>query len=67
MTKRAQPWRFKPGDRAYVRNWPPDQGVIITLRASHDFPYFPHYFAVDDKGKEWLISQLELSSKPING
>lgn len=59
----AQPYRFKPGDHAYVRGWAQDQSVVVTLRAT-GLP-LPHYFVVDDNCREWLIAQVELSSKPI--
>lgn len=59
----AQPYRFNAGDHAYVRGWPQDQSVVVTLRAT-GLP-LPHYFVVDDQGHEWLIAQVELSSKLI--
>lgn len=62
-TLNARPWRFVAGQHAYVRGWPQDQNVVITgaLRKRA----FPHYFVVDRLGREWLIAQIQLSSKPI--
>lgn len=59
----AQPWRFKTGRQVYVRGWAQDQNVVIT--ATVRSRAFPHYLVVDGLGREWLIAQLHLSSKPI--
>lgn len=59
----AQPWRFMTGQHAYVRGWPQDQNVVITKLVRNRA--FPHYLVVDGLGREWLIAQLLLSSKPI--
>lgn len=59
----AQPWRFLPGDKAYVRDWPEEDSVLILAQLLA-YPW-PHYLVADATGAEWRISQLELSSKPI--
>ena len=61
-------FRFKLGKRAYVRGWINSEPVIITRRLLHlSVPgaFAPHYLVTDAAGKEWRISQLELSSKPV--
>lgn len=59
----AQPWRFMPGKQAYVRGWDQDQTVLVLCQLeSHAWP---HYMVVDARGDEWRISQLDLSSRPI--
>jgi hypothetical protein len=60
---RAQPWRFMPGDRVFVRGWTQLQtGLILCQLESYAWP---HYIVADEDGGEWRISQLELSSLPI--
>lgn len=61
----SQPWRFNVRDAVYVRGWPLDEcGRVIRLTRPAPAAV-PHYLVVDSGGMEWLISQLELSSKPI--
>jgi hypothetical protein len=57
-----QPWRFKPGDRVYVRGWHPERVVTISHRA---IAAMPTYFCYDELGSVWRIAQLELSRRPI--
>jgi hypothetical protein len=60
-------FRFKLGKRAYVRGWTAEP-VVITRRLLHlSVPgaFCPHYLVTDAAGKEWRISQMELSSKPV--
>lgn len=59
----SQPWRFLPGDTAFVRGWPLEDSVLITKQEAHRG--FPHYLATDKHGAEWRISQLCLSSKSL--
>ena len=59
----VQPWRFQPGDAAYVRGWPQDYPCIV--REHLHGCVFPHYLLEDHLGGQWKISQLELSSSPI--
>lgn len=59
---KRQPWRFKPGDRVYVRGWHPERTVEILEIASG---VFPAYLCRDDLGATWRIGQIELSSRPI--
>ena len=60
-------FRFRVGHYAYVRGWA-GEPVKITRRLLHLSTigiYAPHYNAVDDAGKEWRLSQLELSTKAM--
>lgn len=58
-----QPWRFQPGDRAFVRNWSQESPVSV-LEQLHGCGV-PHYLVQDYLGGTWQISQLELSANPI--
>lgn len=61
-------FRFRVGHYAYVRGWIGAEPVKITRRLLHLSTvgiFAPHYNAVDDTGKEWLLSQLELSTKSM--
>jgi hypothetical protein len=65
-TLNAQPWRFEPGEVVFVRGWAADDTALITGRAYPSTPLgFPHYLAVDDDGKEWLLPQIHLSHSPL--
>lgn len=67
-TRRSQPWRFMPGDKVYVRGWSQDQTVTVLRQLETSYPsppYFPHYVVADFLGRDWRISQLELSGRPI--
>jgi hypothetical protein len=60
-------FRFKLGKRVYMRGWPA-QPAIVTRHLLHISPagvFWPHYLVTDAAGKEWRVSQLELSSKPV--
>lgn len=57
------PWRFAPGDLVYVRGWPMYETAKVTAWIQNRA--FPHYLVVDYVGIEWLIAQIDLSSKPI--
>jgi hypothetical protein len=62
----AQPWRFIPGDLAYVRGWRQDLTGQVQIIGQIAGGALPHYEAIDNAGTTWRISQLELSSRPIN-
>jgi hypothetical protein len=59
----AQPWRFAPGDVAYVRGWPEASTVEIIAQLLN--PTWPHYLAVDLHGNTWRLPQIHLSRSPI--
>jgi hypothetical protein len=59
----VQPWRFQPGDAAYVRGWSQDHPT--TVREHLHTGGGPHYLLEDHLGGQWKVSQLELSSCPI--
>jgi hypothetical protein len=61
----AQPWRFIPGDQAYVRGWRQDLSGQVMIIGQIAGGALPHYEAIDTAGTTWRISQLELSSRPI--
>lgn len=59
------PFRFETGDLAYVRNWPRDESARVI---SGFFPQgcpFPHYVLVDDVGIQWIVPQIQMSTKPL--
>jgi hypothetical protein len=61
------PWRFSPGDVAYAKPCTPDRKVTLIKPLIHTAPngiQCPHWLAKDTAGDEWMISQLELSSRP---
>jgi hypothetical protein len=63
------PWRFTPGDIAYVRPATVEHRVkVITpiLRATETGIKFPCWLAVDDNGKTVEVMQIELSSKLVS-
>jgi len=60
----AQPWRFMPGDHAFVRGWDPQHQVLVLCQL--ETYTWPHYLVVDEDGAEWRISQLELSSRSLD-
>lgn len=63
-TLRRQPWRFKVDQEVYVRGWSQETPCRVVHKMHAD-GMFPHYEITDFLGGRWLISQLELSSKPI--
>jgi hypothetical protein len=71
-TRTANPWRFSPGDHVYICSpshhqeiFHPQEPAIITSRVQRSRANWPHYFAVDADGHEWLVPQIHLSSSPI--
>lgn len=63
---KERPWRFNPGDVAYVAGWPVDATVLITAATAGGDYGFPHYLAVDNDGNEWKLPQIHLSKTPLN-
>ena len=62
-----KPWRFDPGQTAYVRPCTLDRKVKVIQQVMKTAPnggQFPHWRVRDEAGKYWLISQIELSSRP---
>lgn len=60
-------WRFDRNSRVYARGLPGGPH-LVTARVPHEGPsgiICPHYLVVDDDGAEWMISQLELSSRAL--
>ena len=64
MRHHTSPWRFAPGDTAYVRGW--HQSYAVTILCQLQNYGWPHYIVADVNGGEHRLSQLELSSKPIH-
>jgi hypothetical protein len=60
----AQPWRFMPGDSVFIRGWGPLQSAVVLCQL--EAYAWPHYLVADEDGNEWRISQLELSSRPLD-
>lgn len=57
-------WRFSVGDTVWIRGWA-EPAKVTTLAAWRARSGFPHYVVVDSVGAEWIVSQLEVSSKAI--
>lgn len=60
---KAQPWRFVPGDVAYVRGW--NQSVTVTIVSQLQSLRWPHYLAEDYDGNLWQLPQIHLSHSAI--
>lgn len=60
----SQPWRFNPGDLAYVRGWAQNQPVRVIERDPQP-GRLPHYLVVDCVGAEWCLPQIHMSRRPI--
>jgi hypothetical protein len=62
------PWRFTAGQTAYVRPATPDYKVTLIEQVPHTDPksniMCPHWAVRDIAGDEYIVSQLELSSRP---
>lgn len=58
----SQPWRFTPGDLAYVAGWPQTSTVEILEQLPG---CFPHYLTRDLHGNTWRLPQIHLSRSPI--
>jgi len=61
----SQPWRFRIGERVFVRGWSVlEEGYIVEMVQPAPGG-FPHYLVATRAGAEWQIAQLELSRSPI--
>ena len=61
------PLRFDPGDTAYARPCTTDRKVTLLKPLNHTSPqgiHCPHWEVRDAAGDTFMISQLELSSRP---
>lgn len=59
-------FRFKPGDLVYPRGW--DRAAMVVegfLHTPEHGPPCPHYIVADRAHRQWRISQLELSGRPV--
>ena len=56
-------WRYNPGDLVYVRGWSNENVVLIVERLEGQS--WPMYACNDMAGKQWILSQIVLSLKPI--
>ena len=56
--------KFKKGDRVYVRNWVRNQYATVIGYAEVKSS-LPHYLVKIDCGACYQVSQLELSSNPM--
>ena len=57
-------WRFNPGDLVYVRGWSNEDVALIVERLEGQS--WPMYACNDMAGKQWILSQIVLSLKPIH-
>ena len=63
------PWRFAPGDVAYVRPATADRKVTLLhpkMHTTSSGAEFPHWLVRDAAGDESIVSQIELSSRPCS-
>ena len=63
------PWRFEPGQTAYARPANPGRKVELIEPRMHTADcgiQCPHWLVRDSGGDNWIISQLELSSRPTS-
>ena len=61
--RREQPFRFNAGQYAFVYGWSQDFSVEIIRRAQGYL--WPVYEVEEVSGERWNVSQLLLSTKPI--
>lgn len=57
-------FKFREGDKCYVRGKRPDQVLVVVDRFNHTSG-FPHFILRDKSGRRWRVSQLQMSHKPI--
>ena len=58
------PWRFKIGARVYAHNFAVDDAFEVI--GGELIRTFPHYLLRNlATGEEWLMPQLQLSSRPL--
>jgi hypothetical protein len=62
------PWRFAPGDVAYVRPCTPDRKVTLIREVPFAPQGFvsPHWVVRNAAGDECTVAQIELSSRPCS-
>jgi len=56
-------WRFNPGDLVYVRGWSNEDVALVVERLEGQS--WPMYACNDMAGKQWILSHIVLSLKPI--
>jgi hypothetical protein len=61
--RREQPFRFNPEQFVYVYGWTQDFSVRIVRRSQNYL--WPAYEVEDINNERWEVSQLLLSTKPI--
>lgn len=61
--RREQPFRFNPGQFVFVYGWNQDFSVKVLQRVKGFM--WPVYEIEEMNGDRWNVSQLLLSSKPI--
>ena len=61
--RREQPFRFNPEQFVYVCGWTQDFSVRIVRRSQKYL--WPAYEVEDINNERWVVSQLLLSTKPI--
>jgi hypothetical protein len=57
--------KFKKGSRVYVRSWPRNQHAEV-IGFAETKGMLPHYIVKTEGGACYQVSQLELSSSPID-
>jgi hypothetical protein len=65
----VHPWRFAPGDIAYVKPALPHYRVKLIepiTRITEGGIVFPCWLVIDDAGKSHEVLQIELSSRPVS-
>ena len=63
MQRTAALWKFNLGQKVYVRNWPLKDVLYIKNRVEGQT--WPRYICQNPAGDCFMLSQLYLSSKPI--
>lgn len=61
----VDPWRFNPEQKVYVRGWQQEYPVTIVERMDPCEKLLPHYICQDHTGDFWILSQIELSTRPL--
>lgn len=58
----------RPGDRVYVRGWRQDVRLLVKrLSRRRTRLGFPHWICTDAAGYSWVIPQIHMSSRPMDG
>jgi len=69
MPEPQYPWRFSPGDTAFVRpGFPCYQVRLIepVIRLTETGIKFPTWVVADDTGKQTEVLQIELTARPTS-